>query len=100
MTPDHPQADTASRVVCAANRNRDTGMIICGARHFDRIMHSQMELRPASERDGWRLAEQGFINQFGDFLTRKQAWDIAEKNGQIIRDLGTGKGVLYSEHLY
>ena len=90
----------APRIVCAANRNPNTRMIICGARHFDRIMHSQMESRPVCERDGWRFAEQGFIDQFGNFLTREQAWAIAEKNGQIIRDVGTGKGVLYSEHLY
>ena len=40
-----------------------------------------------------------FVNQFGDYLTREQAWVIAEKNGQIIRDVSCA-GTLYSENLF
>lgn len=85
-----------SRVVCAANRYRETGRIICGARHWDKIMRS---LKLDSEKwDGW---DQGFINQFGEFLTRKEAWDIGEKQGQIIHICYEGqKDILYSENLY
>ena len=44
--------------------------------------------------------EQVFVDQFGAFLTRKEALEIAKENGQIIRDLGYDPGELYSEHLY
>ncbi len=49
----------------------------------------------------WRTSEQGFIDQFGKFYTRDQAWFIADANGQILpseRDWQTGS--LHSEHLY
>lgn len=42
---------------------------------------------------------QGFIDQYGKFYDREEAWCVAEKNGQIIRDCGC-PGELYSENLY
>ena len=51
----------------------------------------------------WKLLdnteEQGFIDQFGKFYNRKDAYIIAKENGQIIRDLGE-TDELFSEHLY
>lgn len=90
-------SNTEQRVVCAANRNTVTNQIICGARHFDQIMHHQME---ASGRDDWRYSEQGFIDQHGKFLTREQAWEVAEKSGQILFCQDWLRGSLHSEHLY
>lgn len=87
-------------VVCAANRNRTTGLIICGARHFDEIMHKQMEARPAEERDDWRESEEGFIDQSGNFLTREEAHKVATASGQIRRRVGCDERALYSENLY
>jgi len=85
---------TPRRVVCAANRNRETGRLICGARHWDKIMRAS--LLPTENHAGW---DQGFIDQFGDFLTRREAWEIAKDRGQILRDVST-PGTLYSENLY
>jgi hypothetical protein len=51
-------------------------------------------------QDGFHEAEQGFINQRGEFLTRKQAWVIAFNANQIIRRVGGDEGVLYSENLF
>lgn len=95
-----------SLVVCAAMRKN--GVIVCGARHFDSVM------RPIIDKldMGYGEWEQGFIDQNGHFLTRKEAWKIADENGQIRR--GTGwetqydprpagikdDGVLFSENLY
>jgi hypothetical protein len=86
---------TPRRIVCAAMSKE--GRIVTGARHFDKVMRNQME---ASEGvKWWKDCEQGFIDQFGDFLNRDEAWIVAEEQEQIRRDVGT-TGHLYSENLY
>lgn len=86
------------RVVCAAIRHKITGAIICGARHFDKIMCKQIE---GPKIGVWADADQGFIDQFGNFMTRQEAYVIAEKNGQFFgKDAPHEKGCLYSEDLY
>jgi hypothetical protein len=89
---------TPRRIVCAAIRHKETGRIITGARHYDKIMREQIN---ASEGiTFWKPScEQGFIDQFGDFLNRKDAWRIAENEGQIRREVSSA-GTLYSENLY
>jgi hypothetical protein len=79
------------RVVCAALRKGS--VIICGPRHWDSICR-------APSKDGW---EQGFVDQKGVFMDRKEAWEVADAAGQILRICG-GEGVnggrLFSENLY
>lgn len=85
-------------VVCAALRNKK-GQIICGPRHFDSIMCGQIK----ATRLKWNKAEQGFVDQFGKFLNRMEAWYVAYPNGQIVRRCGNDgpKGIgLFSENLY
>lgn len=83
-------------VVCAAMRNKTTGRIICGPRHWDQIMRSQK--LETETYNGW---DQGFINQFGEFLTREEAWVVAENNGQIKKlCYDKQRDYLYSENLY
>lgn len=85
-----------SFVVCAANRNKTSQRIICGARHWDDIMRSQK--REDETYNDW---EQGFINQFGEFLTREEAWSVAVKQNQIRSLCYEGQtNYLYSENLY
>lgn len=83
-------------VVCAANRFPD-GMILCGARHWDNIMCAQadaMGIKGGNE-------QQGFIDQFGDFLTREEAMRIVKENGQRFDiERNGGSHVLFSEGLY
>jgi hypothetical protein len=83
-------------IVCAANRNKDSGRIICGARHWDQVMRSQLTEPFREPHFRW---EQGFLTQFSEWVSREEAWTIAEKNGQIKRITGT-KGTLYSEDLW
>jgi hypothetical protein len=85
-------------VVCAAVRHRITWRIIASARHYDPVMRAQMEA--AEGASYWRGSEQGFIDQFGNFLTRKEAHDIAVENNQIRRRCGGDEDDLYSENLY
>lgn len=85
------------RVVCAAIRDK-LGRIITGARHYDALMVAQIR-RSVADQDSFRTAEQGFIDQHGNFLTREEAMVIALRWGQIIRD-DEGRQSLYSENLY
>src|ERR1700689_984106 len=100
------------RIVCAAVRHRG-GRVVCGPRHFDVTMWSQIlgltqdemikalvETRDLSDVRDWGDAEQGFIDQHGTFLSRETAWGIAQDAGQIIREQGWQTGCLHSEHLY
>lgn len=82
-------------VVCAANRKE--GIIFCGARHCDSVMRSQSQARNMKLTN----CEQGFINQFGEFLTRKEAFKIVQENNQHFNAERNGsKTELFSEGLY
>ena len=85
------------RIVCAALLNKD-GRIVCGPRHFDQTMMVQIKDRPGV--DSWRDSNQGFIDQHGVFLTREEAWNITEKEGQVLRHVGSDIPCLFSENLY
>lgn len=94
-----------TRVVCAANRYEIDGetFLIIGARHFDSLMIAQIKRLPIQDKLPTSTECQGFIDQRGNFLTRTEAWKIAEQNGQIIRRVGgdtINGGTLYSENLY
>lgn len=84
------------RIVCAACRWPD-GHIILGIRHFspDMILSAHLQ--------GYRTIdcrEQGFVDQYGNYLTRQEAYQIAEKNGQYNPYEPYTPGTLYSEDLY
>lgn len=83
------------RVVCAAIKNTD-GDIICGPRHFDIIMRLQI----MNSKKDWIIPEQGFVDQFGKFLNRKEAYIVAKSAEQIIRPTGGDEGKLFSENIY
>ena len=87
------------RVVCAAIRAED-GDIIVGVRHYSKDMHAQIN----SRFDGGKFCnrggeDQGFVDQWGVYMTRTEAWEVAKRQNQIIRDIGVDTE-LYSEHLY
>jgi hypothetical protein len=118
------QAKQGQRIVCAANRNLRTGAIVAGARHFDGLMHAQITARGESrwpwkniqhhlkgigtnllallriQRNDWVDSDQGFIDQWGTFLTRQEAHKIALQQGQVIHRCGGDKEKLFSESLY
>jgi len=60
-------------------------------------------MRAQAEGAGMQLTncEQGFINQFGDFLTREEALTIVQENGQRFNAERNGSTTeLFSEGLY
>ena len=82
-------------IVCAANRYGD--LIVAGARHHDRVMNGVLRKIEGIPRKG----DQGFINQFGEFRTREEAYKIVQENGQPFNQERNGTGdKLYSEGLY
>lgn len=99
-------------VVCAAIRHRETGEIVCGARHGDCLnaaIRYGLDSIPM-DSETW---ECGFIDQDRKFLTRAEAWKVADAAGQIRRPRGFEKnydnqrkpnigddGLLFSENLY
>ena len=87
-------------IVCAAILHTTSGVIICSPRHFDAVCRKQMIAHGGLL---WSGAEQGFVDQYGVFLSRTTAWQIAFDGGQIVRRCGgdtTDGGTLYSENLY
>lgn len=89
------------RIVCAANR-LEGHVLLLGARHWDSWMHDSYHKLGLSSEKSFKC-EQGFIDNRGNFLTRTEAWKIAEAAGQIIRRCGGDTidgGTLYSENLY
>jgi len=86
---------TPRRIVCAARRKE--GVVVTGARHSDKVIKGQMEAINGFK--WWQGGEQGFIDQFGDFLTREEAWDVAVEQGQIRREVSS-PGTLFSENIY
>lgn len=103
-----------NRVVSAANYCPGHAYLV-SARHWDEQMHKQYDMaklghdarravEPSLEEypEGHHFA-QGFIDKFGKWLTREEAWVIAQAAGQIIRRVGgdnVAGGRLYSENLY
>ena len=90
------------RIVCAAckwDAACTPSIVIPSARHFDGRMHALVEALGLQSRE----ETQGFIDQHGTFYNRKDAWLIAEANGQIVKRVG-GDGLhragLFSENLY
>lgn len=99
-------------IVCAANKYGN--IIVTGSRHYSVDMYLAISalggiglLRKygassvkTSEENDDRYYDQGFIDQYGFFYDRKEAWIIAVENGQIRNEDGGPEGTLYSEHLY
>lgn len=89
------------QIVCAAIRfNGD--VIVCGARHYDMIMHKVIANLYASKTHlDARSEEQGFIDNHGLFLNRADAFVVATEAGQIKHKTGNvNSPTLFSEDLY
>lgn len=90
-------------IVCAACRYGD--LVICSARHHDPVMNAQIRLlKESDEVDIINQGEyeQGFIDQWGNFLNREDALTVAIAAGQVnVRRQKTFPDTeLFSEDLY
>ncbi len=91
------KTDVPQRVVCAANRCKDTGAIVLGIRHYCPLMRANISAMNITNLVDF---EQGFVDQRGNFLTREEAHVIATREGQIVRRVGGDRVKLFSENLY
>lgn len=83
------------KIVCAANRHRGDGRIVCSARHWDEVMRSQVSNLIPSE---W---EQGFMDQFCNWHTREEAYLVVQSSGQFFDPVSNSHDTkLFSEGLY
>lgn len=96
--------DIRRRVVCAAIRSEDDGLVICSVRHFDTLMRAAIEKLGRNPANScW---EQGFVTNRGEFISREEGWMLATARGQVLRVVGNQKSAtedghdLYSENLY
>lgn len=86
-------------VVCAAVKFVNNS-VVCSARHYDERMRETLRRLGVGQRSE---VEQGFVDQWGSFMSRREAWGVAAAAGQILRRVGgdtADGGTLYSENLY
>ncbi|MGE4043393.1 MAG: hypothetical protein AB7F35_00970 [Acetobacteraceae bacterium] len=93
-------ANPCRRIVAAANKCSD-GTVICAVRHYDPIMRSVLMWLPPKVAASAEM-QQGFVDSQGQFLTREEAWKVAEAAGQLLDRAPTdGRGgTLYSEDVW
>ncbi len=90
------------RVVCAAIR-ADDGSLVLGIRHYSADMLTQIHHMGADgpkfhHRNGY---DQGFVDQHGVYMDRREAYTVALAAGQIVYPEACTLGsCLYSEGLY
>jgi hypothetical protein len=83
-------------IVCAANLV--DGMLVCGARHHDPIMREVYDRLGLDAIEHIRKEKQGFIDQYGQFVTREDAAFIVKANDQKLRSFP--RDICFSEDLY
>jgi len=88
----------ARSVVCAANKYGD--LVFIGVRHFCPVMQFNMRTHDIPGLRRTRGEVQGFIDQFGVFMDRKEAAIVAKESGQLARYGDNFPEVLFSEDLY
>jgi hypothetical protein len=89
--------DTVQRVVSMAACIVD-GNLVVGNRHFCPVMSLMLDALHLTEEQTHNhdvRTEQGFVDQYGVYMTRQEAWTVAKEAGQIKEVFQ--EGVLYSE---
>ena len=94
---------TIRRVVCAANKyelNDGSTKIFTGIRHYCPVMRQNMEFWKLSIKRSTEI--QGFVDQYGVFMDRSEALQVAKDAGQlnIARPKTSPEDRLFSEDLY
>jgi hypothetical protein len=101
-----PSRRATRHIVCAANKYLVNGeeLIICGARHCDPIMSKQVMVLKLLTGNV-KIIDQGFIDQYQQWVSREDAAFIVQATKQPLRDYELhenrdGSYKLFSENLY
>ena len=86
-------------VVSAAIRWQEDGVwvVLPSVRHFDRLTHTLLD-KLGHTSTGKRVYEQGFVTNKFRYVSRTEAYAIAEEQGQFMRRSYNAE--LFSENLY
>lgn len=105
-----PSEEVLRKVVCAATKYGDgkDALVVCSARHYDPRMHNTLGHLREDKIFDFEVADkaiQGFIDQFGIFMDRKEAWKVAVAADQIFlerypKERWREDDELFSEWLY
>ena len=89
-------------VVTAACKLMSSSLILVGARHWDKVMLRQFRSTcPHAKKPTANMWEQGFIDQFGTFLTRTESMKIVKASGQPFNAEHNGGTIhLFSEGIH
>lgn len=107
--PDTVKDLPITRVACAAVKYtvKSTGqeIVFPGVRHYSPDMFCHIAAYVAAglmpTLDSPDLEEhQGFLDAYGRYLSRAQAWVAAERSNQILPNRTGPAGILFSEDLY
>lgn len=88
------ERNNVQRVVSMAANVVD-GYLIIGNRHFCPLMQMQIDLLGLMCQNHNVRTQQGFVDQWGVYMNRKNAWIVAKEAGQI-KQVYT-EGTLFSE---
>jgi hypothetical protein len=91
-------------IVCAANLfvmpEGTLDIVVCGTRHHDPIMRRVLDHLKELHPEGSAHGDQGFVDQYQQWVSRKDATTIVLANGQALRDIPVVGDDLFSENLY
>jgi hypothetical protein len=95
-------SELPERVVCAANKYG--GFIVLGLRHNDEFMQDAVKALGIGQFDKNAIFHpnaQGFLTNRKRWVSRAEAYEIANNQEQIVRKTGgIDSKVLYSEDVY
>ncbi len=104
VTKIHIDGNALPRFVASPANMTDDGTIFLGIRHFcplmNRAIDDYADAHGRSKKTITIGMKQGFVDQHGTFMDRKEAYKVAVARCQIRRSIGYDTTTLYSEHLH
>ena len=100
LAPVQPRDVLSEFIVCAANKDPDSGVVYPCVRHGCEIFWGLIDDKYDHGEKDCNHFKQGFLTNKYRFVDRYEAYEIAVRQNQIRRLCPTGSKRLYSEMLY
>ena len=98
--PVQAENELSELIICAAAKDPDNNKVYISMRHGDEMFWQQLDAEYTHGDKNCCHFEQGFYTNKRRFVSREEAYIIAEQNNQIKRLCPTDSKHLYSEMLY